>query len=108
MKKTKSTSQHKSDKQKGPSVDPTLKNQTLADYMKKFDKKGKKTSKERDDVVLGLKQGDDKYSSVKSSQKSSNKKGSTKFMHNPTVKKMTKANIILNTQSFADMDFNAN
>ena len=83
-------------------MDPTLKNQTLADYMKKFDKKGKKTSKERDDVVLGLKQGDDKYSSVKSSQKSSNKK------KNPTVKKMTKANIILNTQSSADMDFNAN
>ena len=54
MKKTKSTSQNKQDKQKY-AVDPTLKNQTLADYMKKFDKKGKKTSKERDDVVLGLK-----------------------------------------------------
>ena len=72
--------------------------------MKKFDKKGKKTSKERDDVVLGLKQADEKYSSVKSSQKSSNKK----FLQNPTVKKMNKANIILNTQSFADEDFNAN
>lgn len=84
-------------------MDPTLKNQTLADYMKKFDKKGKKTSKERDDVVLGLKQGDEKYSSVKSSQKSSNKK----FLLNP-AKKMTKANLILNTQSFADEDFNAN
>ena len=102
MKKTKSTSQHKSDKQKG--VDPTLKNQTLADYMKKFDKKGKKTSKERDDVVLSLKPGDDKYSSVKSSQKSSNKK----FLKDPVTKKMTKANIILNTQSFADEDFHHN
>ena len=55
MKKTKSTSQHKQDKQKNSQVDPTLKNQTLADYMKKFDKKGKKTSKEREDVVLSLK-----------------------------------------------------
>ena len=71
--------------------------------MKKFDKKGKKNNKEREDVVLNVKHGEDKYSSVKSSQKSSNKK----FLNNPTVKKMNKANIILNTQSFADEDFNA-